>query len=154
MTNEKYIQHVWERQMANNSGCLYPTITAIVIFVTLLLSACTTKTVVEYRDRDVNHYITKVEKDTVVTQTHDSVFVSVHTKNDTVFVNKYKLKYVNLDKIKIKHDTCYRDSIIVQYNEKVKEIVKIPKICVLSLVISILCVIFAIIKIVRWLQTC
>jgi len=40
--------------------------------VIFFLSSCVTKTVVEYRDRDVNHYITKVEKDTVMQHTHDS----------------------------------------------------------------------------------
>ena len=123
-----------------------------VILALLLLCSCATKTVVEYRDRDVNHYITKVEKDTVTQHTHDSIYFEVIQKGDTVYKTKYKEKYIYLDKIQIRRDTCYRDSIVTQYKEKVKEITKIPKFCYFCIGFSIIVIIFAFYKFVRWIQ--
>ncbi len=143
---------MWHEQQKQNVGCGTPLYACIIIAVVLFFSSCATRTVIEYRDRDVNHYITKVEKDTVTQNTRDSIYFEVIKKGDTVYATKYKEKYIYLDKIQIRCDTCWRDSIVTQYKENVKEIKKIPKIYKVSLAFSILCVIFAILKFVRWLK--
>ena len=132
-------------------GLLY-NIVVIFCFV-LFLSSCATKTKIEYRDRDVNHYITNTVHDTLIDKTTDSVYVNVYTKGDTVFKEKYKERTRWRDRIVERHDTCYRDSIVTEYKETVKEVTKIPKIYTISLLFSIGCIIFAIIKLVRWVKT-
>lgn len=124
-----------------------------VILALLLLCSCATKTRIEYRDRDVVRYVTKVEKDTVINHTRDSVYYEVFKKGDTVFATKYKEKFVYLDKVQIRRDTCYRDSVVTEYKEQVKEVTKIPKFCYFCIGFSILVIIFAFYKFVRWIQT-
>lgn len=122
---------------------------AAILFIT---SSCATKTKIEYCNRDVNHYITNVVHDTLIDKTTDSVYVNVYTKDDTVFKEKYKERTRWRDKIVERHDTCYKDSIVIEYKETTKEVVKIPKIYSLSLWFSIVCIIFAIVKLMRWLR--
>lgn len=117
-----------------------------------VLTSCSLLEKIEYRDRDVNHYITNVVHDTLIDKTTDSVYVNVYTKGDTVFKEKYKERTRWRDKIVERHDTCYKDSIVVEYEETTKEVVKIPKIYSLSLWFSIVCIIFAIVKLMRWLR--
>ena len=125
---------------------------AIVVFVAfclaivLLLTSCATKTKIEYRDRDVNHYITNYVHDTLIDKTTDSVYFEVLVKGDTVFKTKYKETVRWKDRIKEVHDTCWRDSVATDYKETVKEVVKIPKIYKLSLWFTILSIIFVIVK--------
>lgn len=140
---------VWE-ETVQNGGCFGRTIMLMVLAIVFCMafSSCATRTVVEYRDRDVYHYVTKVEKDTVTERVHDSVYI--HEKNDTVWFEKWHTKYV--DKIVERHDTCWRDSVVTEYKETTKEVVKIPKIYSISLWFSIICVIFAFIKLTRWLR--
>lgn len=130
------------------NGCATRVLIVIAMFVMLLFSSCATKTQIEYRDRIVDHYITKIEKDTVIEKMHDSVYI--HSKGDTVWYEKWHTKYV--DKIVLRHDTCWRDSIVTIRKETTKEVVKIPKIFKISFVFSILVVIFAIIKLMKWLK--
>ena len=123
-----------------------------IIFACLLLTSCATKTVIEYRDKIVDHYITKVEKDTFIQKVTDSVYYEVFTKGDTVYATKYKERLKYVDRIVLKSDTCWRDSVVTEYKESVKEIIKIPKIYKYSLVFSILVIIFAAYKVYRWLR--
>lgn len=128
---------------------------AFILFLVLccgFLCSCHTITRVEYRDRDVNHYITKTVHDTLIDKTTDSVYVEVVTKGDTVFSTKYKEKTRWRDKIVERHDTCWRDSVVTEYKETTKEVIKIPKIYRFSLIFSILVIIFAFIKLHKWLQ--
>lgn len=130
---------------------------AIVVFVVfclailLLLTSCATKTKIEYRDHDVNHYITNYVHDTLIDKTTDSVYFEVKVKGDTVYQTKYKEKTCWRDRIVERHDTCWRDNIVTQYKENAKQVKKL-KIYKYSLVFSVLCIIFAILKFVRWLK--
>ena len=124
----------------------------IFILTFVVFCSCATKTKIEYRDRDVNHYITNTVHDTLIDKTTDSVYFEVKVKGDTVYQTKYKEKTRWRDRIIERHDTCWRDSVVTEYKETVKEVTKIPKIFWVSLFISIICVIFAFIKLVRWLQ--
>lgn len=154
MTKDEKIEFakIWCEQQKQNVGCGTPLYACIIIALVILFSSCTPRTIVEYRDRDVNHYITKVEKDTVTQNTRDSIYFEVIKKGDTVYATKYKEKYIYLDKIQIRRDTCWRDSVVTQYKENIKEITKIPKIYKVSLGFSILFVIFAILKLLTWLK--
>lgn len=130
------------------NGCGSRMMVAAVFVVVLLFTSCATRTQIEYRDRIVDHYITKVEKDTVIEKMHDSVYV--HAKGDTIWFEKWHTKYV--DKIVLRHDTCWRDSVVTIKKETTKEVVKVPKIFKISFVFSILVIIFAIIKLLKWLR--
>lgn len=132
-------------------GLLY-NIVVIFCFV-LCLSSCATKAKIEFRDRDVNHYITNTVHDTLIDKTTDSVYVNVYMKGDTVFKEKYKERTRWRDRIVERHDTCYRDSIVKEYKETTREVTKVPTFYKYCLWFSIIVVIFAIIKLVRWVQT-
>lgn len=126
----------------------------IVLFAStiVILTSCSLLEKIEYRDRDVNHYITNTVHDTLIDKTTDSVYVYVAIKNDTVYHNVYKEKTRWRDRIVEKHDTCWRDSVVTEYKETEKEIIKIPKIFWGSFVFSIIIIIFAFIKLTRWLR--
>jgi len=124
----------------------------IFILVLFFLSSCATKTKVEYRDHDITHYITNVVHDTLVDRTTDSVYFETLIRGDTVFQTKYKERTRWKERVVERHDTCWKDSVVMEYKETIKEITKIPKIYKVSLIISILLVIFAIIKIIRYIQ--
>ena len=110
MEKDKIIKDCMEKAMYN--GCGVPTCLAVVLFIVVMsFSSCATRTKIEYKDRDVYHYVTKVEKDTVKESVHDSVYV--HEKGDTVWFEKWHTKYV--DKIVERHDTCWRDSLVTEY---------------------------------------
>lgn len=138
--------------LLKNCGCGTYVYAIIAFIVILTLSSCATKTRIEYRDRDVNHYITNTVHDTLIDKSTDSVYFEVKVKGDTVFATKYKEKIRWRDRIVEKHDTCFRDSVVTITKETTKEIVKIPKIYSLSLWFSIICIIFATIKLIRWLR--
>lgn len=123
-----------------------------IIFAAVLVCSCSTKTKIEYVDREVVKYVTKEVHDTLVDKTTDSVYVNVYTKGDTVYSEKYKEKTRWRDRVVIKNDTCWRDSVVTEYKETVKEVVKIPKIYTIALAFSIIVIIFAILKVIRWLK--
>lgn len=133
-------------------GCGTPVLMAMLVSVVLLLSSCATRTKIEYRDRDVHHYITQVQHDTIIDKSTDSVYYEVKVKGDTVYATKYKEVTRWKERVVEKHDTCWRDSIVTEYKESVKEVKKIPKIYTYSLIFSILVIIFAVVKILRWLR--
>lgn len=123
----------------------------VLIIITLLLS-CSTKTKIEYRDRDVNHYVTQYVHDTLRLETKDSTYHFVKVVNDTVFDTKYVERTKWRDKVVEKHDTCYRDSIVTQYKETIKEVTKVPKIYSWALIFSVLVLIYGLIKLTKWLK--
>lgn len=152
MTKDEYITKIWNNSIGN-TGCFWQTMKiCLIALCVMMLASCATKTKIEYRDRDVNHYITNTVHDTLIDKTTDSVYFEVKVKGDTVFQTKYKEKTRWRDRIVERHDTCWRDSVVTEYKETVKEVTKIPKIYRYSLILSILVIIFAFVKIYRWLQ--
>ena len=137
-----------ERVYRNNRIVLFVS----TIVVLNILTSCSLLEKIEYRDRDVNHYITNTVHDTIIDKYSDSVYVNVYVKGDTVYSEKYKEKIRFRDRIVERHDTCYKDSVVTKTEVTTKEIIKIPKIFYISLVISIICIIFAIAKLLRWLK--
>ncbi len=123
------------------------------IVALILYSSCATKTKIEYRDRDVNHYITNTVHDTLRQETHDSIFHTIYQKGDTIYNTKYIEKTKWKDRIVVKSDTCWRDSVITEYKESVKEVTKVPLIYKLSLLLSIIFCIFVIVKLLKWHRT-
>lgn len=81
------------------------------------MCSCATKSKVEFVDRDVNHYVAQVQKDTFVEKTTDSIYVEVIQKGDTIYATKYKEKKIFIDKIVVQKDTCWRDSVRVEFRE-------------------------------------
>ena len=142
----------WRQQQLMNSGCGTPVLYAIIIAVIMLFSSCATKTKIEYRDREVVKYNTSYVHDTTFVEKHDSVYHTILQKGDTVYDTKYVERTRWRDNIVVKKDTCWRDSIVTIKKETVKEVTKIPKLFKIAFVFSILVVIFAIVKLIRWLQ--
>ena len=153
-TDEKLrYAEMWRQQQLINTGCGAPIFATIIIVLVLLLSSCATKTQIEYRDRVVDHYITKEVHDTLRENTTDSVYFEVFVKGDTVYKTKYKEKTRWRDRIIERHDTCWRDNVVTEHKGTVKEVTKIPKFLNVSLFISIICIIFVFVKLIRWLKT-
>ena len=154
MTKEERLMYAeqWRQQQLMNSGCGTPVLYAIIIAVIMLFSSCATKTKIEYRDRDVVKYNTSYVHDTTFVEKHDSVYHTIFQKGDTVYNTKYVERTRWRDNIVVKKDTCWRDSVVTIKKETVKEVTKIPKLFKIAFVFSILVVIFAIVKLIRWLQ--
>lgn len=121
-------------------------------FMLVFVCSCATQTKIEYVDREVVKYQKEVVHDTLIQHTHDSVYHTIFQKGDTVFDTKYIEKTKWRDRVVVKSDTCWRDSIRTEYKETVKEVVKYPKSYWFFLGISIFVIIFAVIKVIRWLQ--
>ena len=152
MNNKDYYNKLWEESPMGRIGCGSPIVAAIVITLILVFSSCATKTKIEYVDRDVVKYETKIQHDTLINNIHDSVYHTVFQKGDTIYDTKYVEKTKYRDRVVVRIDTCYRDSIQTVIKESVKEKQIIPKWCYYCVVVSILFVIFAIIKAIRWIQ--
>ena len=123
-----------------------------ILFGIICFTSCATNTKIEYRDRIVDHYNTIVQHDTLREHTSDSIFEKIYVKGDTVYNTKYVEKTRWRDRIVERHDTCWRDSVVTEYKKTTKEVTKIPKLFWISMCFSILVIIFAIVKLIRWLQ--
>jgi hypothetical protein len=152
MNNKDFYNKLWEESPMGRIGCGSPIVATIVITLILVFSSCATKTKIEYVDRDVVKYETKIQHDTLINNIHDSVYHTVFQKGDTIYNTKYVEKTKYRDRVVVRIDTCYRDSIQTVIKESVKEKQIIPKWCYYLLVFSIIVIIFAIVKVIRWLQ--
>jgi len=151
--DKEYFIRLWNESFhMNNLGCGTPLYAAIIVGVLFLLCSCATKAKIEYVDREVVKWQKEIVHDTLMQHTHDSIYYTVFQKNDTVYSTKYVEKTRWRDKIVVKTDTCYRDSIQTHIKETVVEKQKIPKWCYLCLGVCIIFLIFTFIKLVRWLQ--
>ena len=82
--------------------------------IIVLLASCATKTKIEYVDRDVVKYQTKIQHDTLVQNIHDSIYYEVIQKGDTIYSTKFVTKTQYKDRIVVQKDTCFKDSIQTQ----------------------------------------
>lgn len=140
---KEYYINLWRESFCkNNLGCGTPMFAAVLVGIIIFFSSCATKTRIEYVDREVVKYESKIQVDTLINNVHDSIIIE--RNGDTVFVNKWHT--VIKEKIKERIDTCWRDSIRTQTTEKVVEKQIIPKWCYGSLVVCFLFIIFAIIN--------
>lgn len=152
MNNNTFYNRLWEESPMGRIGCGSPIVATIVITLILVFSSCATKREIQYVDRDVVKYETKIQHDTLINNIHDSVYHTVFQKGDTIYDTKYVEKTKYRDRVVVKTDTCYRDSIQTVIKESVKEKQITPKWCYYLLVFSIIVIIFAIVKVIRWLQ--
>lgn len=152
MNNNTFYNRLWEESPMGRMGCGSPIVAAIIITLILVFSSCATKTKIEYVDSEVVKYETKIQHDTLINNIHDSVYHTVFQKGDTIYDTKYVEKTKYRDRVVVRIDTCYRDSIQTVIKESVKEKQIIPKWCYYLLVFSIIVIIFAIVKVIRWLQ--
>lgn len=121
--------------------------------VVLCMCSCATRNHVEYVDREVIKYVTQTQHDTIVNNVHDSIYHTIYQVGDTVYSTKYVEKIVYRDKIVVRCDTIYRDSIQTKIKEIVVEKKKNTKFFYVSLFIWGILLIFATLKLRRWLQT-
>jgi hypothetical protein len=142
-----------QQQKLNNAGCGTPILAAIILSIVMVLSSCATKKQIEYVDREVVKYQKEIVHDTLIQHTHDSIYHTIFQKGDTIYDTKYVEKTKLRDRVVYKTDTCYRDAIRTQIKEKTVEKQIIPKWCYFSLVVCILFIIFAIVKLIQWVQT-
>lgn len=149
MNNNTFYNKLWEESPMGRIGCGSPIVATIVITLILVFSSCATKTKIEYVDREVVKYETKIQHDTLINNIHDSVYHTVFQKGDTIYDTKYVEKTKYRDRVVVRIDTCYRDSIQTVIKESVKEKQIIPKWCYYSIVFSVLFLIFALIKFTR-----
>ena len=154
MTKQEQIDmaSAWQQQQMMNNGCGTPFYAIIIVAIVMMFSSCATKTKIEYRDRIVDYYNTIVQHDTLREHTSDSIFEKIYVKGDTVYNTKYVEKTRWRDRIVERHDTCWRDSVVTEYKKTTKEVTKIPKLFWISMCFSILVIIFAFVKLFRWLQ--
>ena len=122
-------------------------IISIIVLATLFVG-CATKRHVEYVDREVVKYKTKIQHDTLINSVHDSI--RIERKGDTVFVDRWHTS--EKERIENKTDTVFRDSIRTETKNVVVEKLKTPKWCYYLLAFSIIIIIFATIKIAKWLR--
>ena len=142
-----------QEYLTQRNGCGHIMLATIIIGIILVFSSCATKKQIEYVDREVVKYQKEIVHDTLFQHTHDSVYHTVFQKGDTVYDTKYVEKTKWRDRVVVKTDTCYRDSIQTVIKESVKEKQIIPKWCYFCLVVCAIFLIFAIRKLIRWLQT-
>lgn len=117
-----------------------------------LLFSCATKKESQYEGNVIIKYITKETHDTVTQNVHDSIFHTIFQKGDTVYETKYIEKTKIVRVVENKCDTLWRDSIRTVKIEKTIEKKYIPKICYFSFAICGLVIIFALVKIKKWLH--
>lgn len=122
-------------------------IISIIILATLFVG-CATGRHVEYVDREVIKYKTKIQHDTLINNVRDSIRIEI--KGDTVFVDRWHTS--GKERIVNKTDTVFRDSIRIETKNVVVEKLKTPKWCYYLLAFSIIIIIFATIKIAKWLR--
>jgi hypothetical protein len=127
-------------------------IISIIVLATLFVG-CATKRHVEYVDREVIKYKTKIQHDTIINNIRDSVYHTIFQRGDTIFDTKYVERFKYRDKIVYRIDTCYRDSIRTQIKENTIEKYKTPTWCYYCLILCIIFIAIIIYKIIRWLQT-
>lgn len=120
----------------------------LILSCVLLVCSCATKTKVEYIDREVVRYETKIQHDTLINNVHDSI--SVVQKGDTVYVDRWHTAIK--ERIVSRVDTCWRDSLLTEIKEIAVERKIIPNWCYFSLVVCVIIVIFAVLKLIRWLR--
>lgn len=121
----------------------------VYLFIIVLMASCATRTQIEYRDKEVIKYVNSIQRDTLINNVHDSIFMNTYTINDTVYQYKYKEKLVYKDRIVIKNDTI--KDIKTEISEKVITKYKVPKWCWYLLGINVLIVAFIIgKKYIKW----
>ena len=121
----------------------------VYLFIIVLMTGCATRTQIEYRDREVIKYVNSIQRDTLINNVHDSIFMNTYTINDTVYQYKYKEKLVYKDRIVIKNDTI--KDIQTEVREKLVTKYKVPKWCWWLLGINVLIVAFIIgKKYIKW----
>lgn len=123
------------------------------ILIVIILCSCATRKSIEYIDREVVKYQKEIVHDTLYQHTHDSVYHTVFQKGDTIYDTRYIEKTRWRDRIVSKTDTIYRDSVRTQIKNVTVVKTKTPKWCYYCLAVCTIFAIFAVGKILRWIQT-
>lgn len=123
-----------------------------ILIVLLTISACKPVEKIQYVDREKIVYQNVVQHDSIFNDVHDSIFQTIYQKGDTIYSVKYKEKTRDIYKYVSITDTLYKDSIQYVYSKDVKVQKITPKWCYYCLLFPFAFLIFAIVKIYRWLH--
>lgn len=123
-----------------------------IVCVFVLFSACKPVEKIQYVDKEKIVYQNVVQHDSIFNDVHDSIFQTIYQKGDTVYNVKYKEKIKEVYKYLYKTDTLFKDSIqyVIKKDIEVKKVV--PKWCYYTIALSLAFLIFAIIRIYKWLH--
>lgn len=124
----------------------------IAVVAIIACASCATRTRVEYVDRETIRYVSSVAHDTLINYVHDSVGFDIQQRNETIYATKYKEHIEYRDKIVIRHDTCWRDSLVTEYKEMRVDVKKTPKWCYCTLMLSLIFILLSLYKLLRWLK--
>lgn len=124
----------------------------LLLSIAALLASCATRTKVEYVDREVVKYETKVQHDTIVNNVHDSIYHTIMAKGDTVYDTKYIERTRWKERVVYRFDTIYSDVVITKDVEKIVEKKVVPKWCYLALGVAGVLLISFIVSIYLWLK--
>ena len=152
MTDKEFFSKLWDDSPMGRSGCCSPIAIAVFVGVLFLLCSCATRKSIEYVDREVVKHQKEIVHDTLIQHTHDSVYHTVFQKGDTVYDTKYVEKTKYRDRVVVRVDTCYRDSIQTEIKKTTVEKHVVPKWCYACLVVCVLFLVLTFIKLVRWIQ--
>ena len=48
----------------------------VYLFIIVLMASCATRTQIEYRDKEVIKYVNSIQRDTLINNLHDSIFMN------------------------------------------------------------------------------
>lgn len=147
MESKRIFKEMWEKSYVKR----FLAVMFFVAAILFLFSSCATKKI-EYVDREVVKYKTKIEHDTLIQHNHDSILHTIMQKGDTVFDTQYIVKTRYQDRVVCKTDTCYRDSIRTQIKESIVEKKVIPRWCYFCIAITLICLIYLTYRITRWIR--
>lgn len=136
----------------NNPETFIWLIIAILVSVSFvaMCSSCSPKTQIEYVDREVIKYEKQYVHDTTIIDTHDSIYQIIFQRGDTVYNTKYVEKIKYKDRVVVKADTCWKDSIRVEYKKETVEKRVTPKWCYYSLIGCGILILIVGFKIYKW----
>lgn len=151
MDEELLKNNGWFNRWIRENGSLIGVVAYMLVVIALIFmcSSCSTKTRIEYRDRYIDNYITQIVHDTVREQSSDSVYHEIIVRNDTVYNTKYKERIKYRDRVVERTDTCWRDSVVTEYKETVKEVRHVPTIYKYAMFIAIAALLFVGFKIYK-----
>lgn len=124
-----------------------------IYFVVLLCCvSCNTTRNLENNNQDVVKIEKVVEHDTLTQFVHDSIYHTIFQRGDTVYETKYIEKTRFRDKVVIRTDTIFHDSIVEKKLEVVVEKKTIPKWCYNSLLLSFVLLCIFLVRCAIWLR--
>lgn len=170
MTKEEEYQKIWQESVSCKSGC-YQGVISLLIFALLVLytfCSCRTKYIpietirevyISRTDTFIQHDTTNTVINTVIREARpeDSAMIAdlgikLNNNERVLILLQKQLKEKSKETHEVKHDTVIKTDSVPVPVPVVEEVVKYPKSYWYLLGFTILFIIFAIIKLIRWLR--